>query len=546
MATIGRGIVDKFTSTSGAYIIYKRGNTVSIPYFPVNNLILGANSNGESSKPLTGRHRIFLVEQDLPKNGNVQDLYDLLDLIFKVHNRNAIETDFLFKYYRGEMGILDRVKDIRPEIKNIVLRNIPQEIVKFKDGFEMGEPWQYIGRGAKANSDNSDNENEVTPISILNSVMELDEKEAKDKEIWHNAHIAGNGYRMMIPAPAPYAAPIQTDSLYPGRTFVVYDPGFGKKPWLCGHYVYKTTTEATVLSLRLWSERYVWDFTGDLSTSTGWTMAGAPQNNGMGMLPIVEYAYNSERLGAFEPYISQIDAINVILSNQVDDIEQFVQALLWFSNCDITREELQEFLSSGGIKTKDSDIAPAKVTYLTQNLNQSQIQVLVDSMYQAILTGAGVPDRNANASNNTGQALVLGQGWQAAVTERQSAFSRYKRSEMLFLTRCFNVFAVEDRGYKELSTLTLADVDLARNYSVTDNLLVKVQALQGMLESGVHPKIAFNLSGLFIDPEGDYSKSKAFLVKWNPNFVAAVDSIKATSQSPTGEETPSNNKPTPE
>lgn len=62
--------------------------------------------------------------------------------------------------------------------------------------------------------------------------------------------------------------------------------------------------------------------------------------------------------------------------------------------------------------------------------------------------------------------------------------------------------------------LKLSDIDIKFTRNKTDNLLVKTQGLQNMLEAGIHPQIAIANSGLFSDPEQTYLDSLPYLEKW--------------------------------
>ena len=66
-------------------------------------------------------------------------------------------------------------------------------------------------------------------------------------------------------------------------------------------------------------------------------------------IPIIEDPLNESRLGAFEPVVPLLDAINTIQSNRVDGIEQFIQALTIFTNCDVNPDDIQKMRESGFI-----------------------------------------------------------------------------------------------------------------------------------------------------------------------------------------------------
>ena len=63
----------------------------------------------------------------------------------------------------------------------------------------------------------------------------------------------------------------------------------------------------------------------------------------------------------------------------------------------------------------------------------------------------------------------------------------FKSSEIQFLKVVFRI--LEDSNLVSLDGLKLSDIDVKFNRNKTDNLLVKTQGLQNMLEAGIHPKL---------------------------------------------------------
>lgn len=126
-----------------------------------------------------------------------------------------------------------------------------------------------------------------------------------------------------------------------------------------------------------------------------------------------------------------------------------------------------------------------------------------------MLTIAAVPDRKASAGGNTGQALVIGQGWTMAESAAKSMEHEFKATEKRFLAfvlRCLNV--------PQLGSLSLGDIEIKFTRNKTDNLLTKTQGLQNQLEAGIHPRIAIAHCGLYSDPEQVFLDSSEYLQKW--------------------------------
>src|SRR5690606_1739624 len=193
-------------------------------------------------------------------------------------------------------------------------------------------------------------------------------------------------------------------------------------------------------------------------------------------------------------------------------IEQFIQSIMKFVNCDISTDDFKQLKDLGAIKITSTDNLNADVEILSEELNQDQTQTFVNYLYQTVLTITGVPDREASAGGNTGQALTIGQGWINAEARAVAMEQMFKSSEIQFLKVVLRI--LEDSNHVSLDGLKLSDIDVKFNRNKTDNLLVKTQGLQNMLESGIHPRIAIANANLFADPEQVFGDSAAYLRKW--------------------------------
>ena len=102
-----------------------------------------------------------------------ENVVDVLRKALATHDLNRSEIDYLWKYYRGDQPIRNRVKDVRPEICNKITENRANEIVSFKVGYLCGEPIQYVSRNG--------GEEIVKQINTLNEYMFAEDKAAQDQ-----------------------------------------------------------------------------------------------------------------------------------------------------------------------------------------------------------------------------------------------------------------------------------------------------------------------------------------------------------------------------
>lgn len=443
-----------------------------------------------ASRRLFGRKVIYTEVKEINR-GNV---IDVLQRALFTHLQNQSEIDYLYRYYRGDQPILYRVKEVRPEINNMVVENRANEIVSFKTGYLVGEPVQYVSRGG---------EKEIADeVLRLNDYMLSEDKASKDEGLANWMHICGIAYRMAMPDGMADLeedeAPFEIFTLDPRYTFVVYSVGLGHKPMMGVRYVLK---EDGTMVFSCWTKnRYFEVFN---------TWSVVHEEDQIFGIPIIEYPANDARLGAFEIVIPLLDAINMTESNRVDGVEQFIQALMLFHNVDISSDDFDSLKELGAIKYKDIDSTlKAEITYLNSELNQAQTQTLVDSMYETVLTICGMPNRNGGTStSDTGTAVIMRDGWSAAESRAKGMEPIFKKSEKEFLKLILRI--CRDMGNLSLKLSALEIRFTRRNY---ENIAQKSTVLTQMLACDkIAPELAFTHCGLFSDPQLAYRMSMDYM-----------------------------------
>ena len=131
-----------------------------------------------------------------------------------------------------------------------------------------------------------------------------------------------------------------------------------------------------------------------------------------------------------------------------------------------------------------------------------------EDCYNSILTICGMPNRNGGSStSDTGAAVLLRDGWSLAEARAKDSENMFKKAEKKMLKLVLRIC-------RELSDFDIAlkDIELQftrRNY---ENIQSKSQVLTTMLQSDkIHPLLAFQHCGLFVDAERAYSMSVKYL-----------------------------------
>jgi SPP1 family phage portal protein len=483
-----------------------------------------------------GRKKILRDEAEItPEN-----IAKVLSETFLIHSQNSIDISTLYNEYKGDQDILDRLKTIRPEICNKIVENHANEIVSFKTGYLCGEPIQYVSRG--------DGDTLPDEIGKLNDMMVLCSKDALDDELAEWMYTCGTGYRMAFPNSeyitneivpklkkqetqfAEDEAPFDVFTLDPRYTYVVYHSGLGEKPLMAVKYVYKQNSvipnsQSSDMLFSVYTKDGYYQIDGSILGVSTTVPVRTP--TALGMIPIVEYPLNNARLGIFEIVRPLLNAINTVASNRADGVEQFIQSLILLYNCDIDDDSAKSLREAGLVKLKSVGEIKADLKILSEQLDQSQTQTLVDYMYQVVLCIVGMPNRNGGTStSDTGSAVIMRDGWESAEARAKRDETAFKRSERQFLKIVLKII----RGTVG-TQLKLSDIEVKftrRNYS---DILSKSQVLVTMLGCDkIAPILAFTHCGMFSDPE-DAAKQSA-------EHYEKVKAEQAKQQTP-----PNNSKP---
>lgn len=445
-----------------------------------------------------GRRPIYTdVEEITPDN-----VRKVISDALSVHNANKGEIATLYDIYRGKQDILNRTKDVRPEICNYVVVNRANEIVSFKSSYLLGEPLQYV-------SSDDGGEGTVEQLTTLNKYMRLEGKAAKDMDLANWIHICGVGYRLVLPdsrSTDPHGSPFNLYTLNPMDTFVIRYSGISKHP-LAGVSIVHRKTEPDIMCV--YTPHWYMEFENvDLSVAPPTFKA---EEVNFVDVPIVEYVHNQARMGAFEVVMSQLNTINTVESNRVDAIEQTVQALMVFENCDVDDKKFADMRRNGAIRIKSTSSVNAKVYAVENTLDQSGVQQTVDDQLAAIYSICGMPPLTGSgaSTSDTGAAVMLREGWshaeaRAKETEQYFEASEYKTLELV-LDIC--------RNTRDLD-IPITDIKpqfTRRNYA---DLLTKSQVLTTMLDNPkIDPKLAFESCGMFPDSEAAYQMSLPYIEK---------------------------------
>ena len=463
---------------------------------------MSENSNVISNN-LWGRLDIYASSDEITADNVVYELNTALPY----HVQNLLQEDFLYWYRRNVQPILQRTKEVRPEIMNVVQENHADEIVAFKNGYFLTKPAFYVARDS----------GDQSKVNKLNEYLYRSYKHAADNKTVDWFHTVGKGVILIEPdRDNDPETPVHAYALDPRSAFVVYSLKPGNEPVMGVNMVvsdntakFDVFTKDSVFHLvggatgRLMTAQVNSDF---LATAVS---VESVEPNPLGLIPIIEYRYNSVNMGAFEAVLPLLDEINNIISNACDGVEQFIQSLAVATNCEFPEgTTANDIRKAGMIVLRSVGENKADFKILTQPLDQTQTKVLIDHLKNEAMRICSMPlvSEHGTTYDTTGSAVLANSGW-------YQADCAARNTEDLFIesNKQFDRIFVEILRRRGLLDINLSDFELHIDRGETINVQAKAQAFQTLLAAGMHPELAAKKSGISNDPVADIEKSEDYL-----------------------------------
>lgn len=419
-----------------------------------------------------------------------------------VFNTNKPIISYLWNYYKGDQPIRYRTKVSRDDIINKIVENHAYEFVQFKTGQTYGEPIQLISR--------KDDERVNKAVDEFNDYMVDANKQEKDIKSGEWQSAVGTSFKAVQKKNGDI--PFRIVAPTPLNTFVIYS---------------RSTEEPMLAVQELKDENGEWYklcFSENMEFKIKNGKLEYSKLHAFGDIPIVEYPNNAERISDIELVIDILDAMNNMQSNRMDAIEQFVQSWVKFVNCDIDEEQFQKMKMLGALVVKSNNGAENKadVDIMTQELNQTESQVVKDDLYDDAITILAIPSKQSNTGGDTQGAVELRNGWDFSKTRAKLKDPFVKSAEKRLAKVILNILRISGNDLG----ITGRDFDVQINHSPTDNMVVKCQALQYLLQCGIHPLIAIKTVGLWGDAEKVFMLSKPYL----DNLWKTIDDVQEQEQ----------------
>lgn len=481
----------------------------------------------EETMELFGRKRIFTDETAIDETNILSVLNDALI----THMENYNEIAYLLKYEKGYQP-LKREKVIRPEIDVKVADNVANEVTEFKLGYNWGNPIIYVQHG---NNDLSGNESDIddNAVSMLSEMFREEGKASLDQELARYIEICGVGYRFIrIKAHYDGGSVFQMATLNPMFAFVVYSNDAFKVPMMACTF---RVTKSGVRYYTCYTRESVYEIRDAVTIINGREKAdergkrvivngGIGEANPIGIIPIVEYNRSHDRTGCFERQISDMDNLNILVSDFTNDVAQTTQAVWWANDIELPKDD-----DGNTKKVKAGQWILSKTTGAG---NKPQIQALAfvydyqgildDIKYRrdVILQKCDVPLRSEPGGGSTGTAMSMSSGWSDAdcSANKEAQIIEASEIQMLRVIKKIIDLSTDIPEDSPLKKLKISDIDIKFVRNKNYDMATKANTFATYVSHGLHGRHAMQLADLGGDIEQIWLDSKDGVEKYQKSI----------------------------
>lgn len=479
----------------------------------------------------TGR---IVLTTDVPEI-TYENVLDVLRDVFSTHIQNANRIQCLLDYDAGIQPIIRKnPKTYRPDIDCECIDNVAHQASEFWTSFAWGNPISLVQNGDGKEKFVADG------ISELNKQYELAKIKAKTQDLGRYVTIGAIcnvlvDVNMEWKKNKPY---FTLDILDPRTSFVVKSSYYSDKRTMMG---------VTYRRDRITGNNYYTCFTkdyrfevvnlneianGDYTKKEAWRhQQRSGEVNPLGIVPIIEYFRSYDRMGVWEHQKSELDNLNLLISDFTNDVEQNTQAV-WHTNDVDFPVERKVTDNEDGTQTIEETVRKPKSgewmqTYTSADgktpiveslaINYDYTGMLNNIQYRRnkILEKCNVPLTNDNASNITGVAASNASGWdhaEAAATKLQMITESCKMDELEVV-----LAAIDKSPYvpqdSPLRLISLEDIEINIKRQKLYELSTKVNSIATLINAGINGGKVLNAIPVFDDPNEVWEASKETVEK---------------------------------
>lgn len=301
-------------------------------------------------------------------------------------------------------------------------------------------------------------------------------------------------------------APYTYESLDPTENFVVYSSGRSKEPLFCVSVVETDVGENKIIKLQYKitiETRYAYFECYTSKSYGGFDKVRFINTKYFKQLPFDEHSKDENRMGLVELNKDSFNAINTLLSNIEDMVVDNANMLFVFKNTDVSQEAIDKMKESGAVVISDTPDnrggGNADIKTITIEIPFNGFIDYTESLLVPSYDIAGVPlaSGQVTSGGDTGQARLLGGGWNNAYTIIKNDMNSLLLCDydmlklMLYVCKLYESCPIDK--------LNASQVDIKYRINQSDNFLVKAQGINQLYATNMPKDIILKYAGISSD-----------------------------------------------
>ena len=293
------------------------------------------------------------------------EISDILDIIMqhKKYSQKYLRNE---NYYDGKHDILNRVQNDPSKPNNKIVCDLPAYTVDIRTGYFSGEPIVFTSNNEKQNE-------------AIKDILEYNDFQDLNSELDIMSSIYGHAF-MIVYIDEESNIRLGVDDPY--NTLVIHDSTIEHKVMgALRYFEYNdAVTNKDMIKITLYTKDNIYELDGPIE---------APEiidekDNVFGDIPVIEFVENSNRCGSFEKHTSIVDAIESILSSNINEIEYFDNAYLHLKGVVDNLNELDTYEGNPFEEMKNNKtlvtLADGDAKFLTKDINDTYVRNTLDRL----------------------------------------------------------------------------------------------------------------------------------------------------------------------
>lgn len=432
---------------------------------------------------------------------------ELISILIEIKNKYNERYLTLQDYYKGGAKILKRVKEPHKSNNKLVL-DYPSYIVDIFQGRAVGRPVTYTVAEELRDS-----------FKIIQEILDNNREQDENTALAKMSGINGVGYEInYVDEDGNY----KFNEVLPQNIIYVYDDKINPEPWLA-LYVRDAISLKNLAADD--KEQAVTAYTTDRilefeASKNGFVLVDEYENV-LHKFPIIEWANNDEYMGDFESVLTLIDAINLLYSDNVNNLEEQVNALLviW-GMVNTNYEDFKKMKEDGVLLAQSSAAGGGKqdAKFITRDINDTAVQNIKQNLDEAIHKFSKAP----NVSDEKFSGNTSGEAQKYKLFTTDQVIELKQRKYHTALTKRMELICEYARVKKGID-LNYRDIAINFQDNMPYNELENAQTVKQLLDAGVSRQYAMSkLKG--IDDVGEElerqdQEKDAYLKDYADSFI---------------------------